>query len=382
MTIAADPSPVRIKPNANERFLLGLPYLADGPLLHAARSLNASVLLSANAFSKYGTVDGFRRWTGFKTHRLWLLAGIDACLDSAGFVAMRNYGRYPWTVEDYMDLCAARPWRWFAAMDMCVEPELFETTEAVVDEDAEMRRTRETVLDRISLTARSLKICRRAAEERGILDRLMPVVQGWKPADYARCLERMPSVETVRILGVGSVCRRPIGGANGVLAVVDRIDRELGSSPAKLHLFGIKGEGAVELNGHPRVESFDSQSYGFRARVLSREGGFSKSNAFLAGVMKDWYERQVRASQKSRSQTAYQTDLDLDCPEPEPHNAFERRLSRAREELRDLVEDGEAPPGWLDEMHALEWVAADDDDESTEADMDETPTCRREMIPA
>jgi hypothetical protein len=77
-----------------------------------------------------------------------------------------------------MDLCAAWPWRWFAAMDMCVEPELFETRETVLDAEMEMRKTRETVLDRISLTARSLRICQRAAAERRILDRLMPVVQG------------------------------------------------------------------------------------------------------------------------------------------------------------------------------------------------------------
>jgi hypothetical protein len=259
-----------------QQFMLGLPYVADGPLLRTARDLRAPVLLSANAFSRWYLVDGERRWTGFGVNRLALLNGMDAYLDSAGFVAMVRYGRYPWSVDDYLDLAAAHPWRWFAARDFCCEPEIADDTQ--------------TVLDRISMTSRALVACRNGARERGILDRLMPVVQGRTLDQYERCLDRISfALDDAPLLGVGSVCRRNVTGPDGILEVVERIDRVLGTSPLRLHLFGCKSSAASLLRSHPRVASFDSQAYGVRARVLARDAKISKSNAFLAEVMREWY---------------------------------------------------------------------------------------------
>ncbi len=38
--------------------------------------------------------------------------------------AARRYRGFPWGADDYLDLAAAAPWLWWAAMDWCVEPEM------------------------------------------------------------------------------------------------------------------------------------------------------------------------------------------------------------------------------------------------------------------
>jgi hypothetical protein len=332
-------------------FLLGLPHASRGPLLETARRLGAPVLISANALSVWRKHDnGFRQWLRFRTSTLSALDGIDVTLDSAGFVAAQRYGRYPWRIDHYIDLCAAYPWQRCFAMDFCVEPEI--------------AADRATVLDRISKTVHVLRRCLRASRERGIEQRLAPVLQGWEPQDYARCLNRMGDVvERSPIVGVGSVCRRPIHGNNGIIAVVNRIDQELGASTTRLHLFGVKGAAATILRHHPRVASYDSQAYGTRARVLAREGGFSKSNAFVATVMTDWYDRQQAAMNQPTQplkprQLPINFDHGLTFDDP-----IEQRIEAAREEIRALVEAGEMDASWLTEERAFHWAfdGADDD---------------------
>jgi len=80
-------------------FILGLPYVARGPLLATARALCAPVLVSANAFSERRDHGGWREWVRFRTEPLKLLDGMDAYLDSAGFVAAQRYGGYDWSVD-------------------------------------------------------------------------------------------------------------------------------------------------------------------------------------------------------------------------------------------------------------------------------------------
>lgn len=324
-------------------FILGLPYVADGPLLRKARELGAPVLLSANAFSVWARRDGWREWTRFRKAPLQLLEGMDAYLDSAGFVAASRYGGFEWSVDAYLDLCEAFPWTWFAAMDYCVEPQI--------------APDRTAVLDRLAMTTASLKACLSGARERGIDRRLLPVVQGWKPDDYARCLERISFAIDRPVIGVGSVCRRNLGGPDGIFAVVDRLHDELGSAPTKLHLFGVKSEAVAALAGHPRIASFDSQAYGIRARHMAFEGGFSKTNVFLAEVMGEWFGQQCSATYKLKRPPTRQSALAF--PESAPQDAFEQRLERARNELRELVEAGELDATWLNDLRALDWLADD-----------------------
>lgn len=74
------------------KFLLGLPHVMGGPLIDATRALNAPVLISANALSIWKKdSNGIPVWHGFKTRNLHHLNGLEAYLDSAGFVAASRY---------------------------------------------------------------------------------------------------------------------------------------------------------------------------------------------------------------------------------------------------------------------------------------------------
>ncbi|MBD2751008.1 hypothetical protein IC232_30715 [Microvirga sp. BT688] len=77
------------------KFLLGLPQAIRGPLIDAARALYAPVLISANALSIWKKdASGIPVWHGFKTGNLHYLNGLEAYLDSAGFVAASRYRRF------------------------------------------------------------------------------------------------------------------------------------------------------------------------------------------------------------------------------------------------------------------------------------------------
>ena len=189
-------------------FLLGLPALREGPLWSTARALGAPVLISANALSRWAIdAQGYRMWTGFDGRALNLVHSHPVALDSAGFVAAHRYRGFPWETDDYLDLAGAAPWIWWASQDWCVEPEIAR------DEDA--------VLDRISGTVRLNIQCLNGARRRGIAHNFVPVIQGWRPEHYLRCIDRMPFVLDFPLVGVGSMCRRHVGGANGILRVLE-----------------------------------------------------------------------------------------------------------------------------------------------------------------
>lgn len=325
-----------------------MPALTDNALRRTARRLDAPVLVSANALSVWRRdALGLRRWRGFDRRNLHLVRHRPVHLDGGGFVAAARYRGYPWGVREYVELCASAPWRWCAALDWCVEHE-------VAPDRAE-------VLDRISATVRLYTECARAARRHGIADRLLPVLQGWRPIDYLRCLDRMPDPSDAAVIGVGSMCRRHVHGEAGILCVVDALDRALEGRPTRLHLFGVKTAGMAELRDHPRVASFDSQAYGVQARRQAHESGFSKTDAYLAGVMAGWYRRQ-RELLAAPGHAVRPPPSSLPPPRPEPCGALPpalaRRLERAAEEMRDLYEAGEIEWADLNPRAVWDWAFA------------------------
>jgi hypothetical protein len=112
-------------------------------------------------------------------------------------------------------------------MDYCVEPEI--------------APDREEVRDRISRTIGVNRDCWRGAHDRDIAHRFMPVVQGRVAGDYENCIDALGDIiDAVLLIGIGSMCRRPVGGSDGVIAIFEHLDRILGEG-TMLHAFGIKG---------------------------------------------------------------------------------------------------------------------------------------------
>src|SRR3546814_10252515 len=105
-----------------------------------------------------------------------------------------------WSPEEYIfGLGASYPWARFSSLDQCVEPEI--------------APNRFIVEERISKTINLNKTCQMLANDVGIGDRLMPVIQGANANDYLRCFDALEGmIGDERIIGVGSMCRRAVGG--------------------------------------------------------------------------------------------------------------------------------------------------------------------------
>jgi hypothetical protein len=244
------------------------------------REMGAPGLISANALRRAGRVR-------FKHPTIDYLGGLDdVALDSAGFVAMVRYGGYPWSVAEYVALAGSFPWAWWASMDYCCEPEI--------------ARDRDEVLARVQRTADMLETVRNEAGRQGVRDP-MPVLQGWKPDDYLRSLDlTLRLVGAAPLMGLGSVCRRNVSGPDGIVAVLDRLDRAM-QPGTRLHLFGVKSDILSMLHAWSgRVASVDSMAWDFRARKDARERGVSCSVDHKQGVLRGWFRRQTERVGETR----------------------------------------------------------------------------------
>ena len=290
-------------------FRVGVPVMGSAIMDAAVADRRVGVLISANSLW-----DNERREFVLpreRTLRSGVVAGFDGdqlsrcnvALDSAGYVAMKLYGGvYPWTVEQYVRLGADSGgpasmwgnygWAWYSAMDLCCEPEIAGSPAIV----------RERVLGTAQLLAemydcidywREVEGCRWFGDP-------MPILQGWRPADYVESVQLTAKVmelhgrEWPDLVGVGSVCRRSLRGPVGLQAVLGTLDEML-PPHVKLHLFGVKGDALRALAGHRRIGSVDSCAWDFKARVDARKQGVSKTNAFRIAVMDDWLTAQLGA---------------------------------------------------------------------------------------
>ena len=317
--------------------IVGLPHLNEGPILERARTMQVPALISANGLSRWSTRRGWREWVGWSTGQLTNARGLHSlCLDSAGFSAMVSYGGFPWSVSDYIDLAASYPFRWWASLDYCVEHEI--------------ARDREEVLDRISRTIRANIECRLRGDDAGIADTFMPVIQGRLPADYERCADALANtIDRAAQIGVGSMCRRQIHGPDGLIAVVDHLDRFLPAGKC-IHLFGVKGDALPYLLPYAhRVASIDSQAYGVTARLAAHRLGRSKTDVFVADHMGSWFKRQkARLFQPPKFLPVASPTVDA-AP---PLDRWGVAVAKARDEIRSLIETGDLDH---DEVTAL-WV--------------------------
>lgn len=234
-----------------------------------ANEIDAPVLVSANAFWRKGC---------FISSIPEAFDGLDIALDSAGFVAMHLYWGYRWTLGDYVDFAGLMRPTWWAAPDYCCEPEI--------------ARDRKEVLERVHRTAFKLDWARQVAVDRGV-QAPMPVLQGWFPEDYLRCVDIIPELPS--LVGVGSVCRRALNGAAGILNVISKLDARL-PGHIRLHLFGVKGPAIKALRGHPRIHSVDSAAWDFQARRQKTQNGVASCTIeYRSHYLRKWYKQQRMA---------------------------------------------------------------------------------------
>ena len=318
--------------------VVGLPHLNNGPILHRAKLMQQPMLISANCLSKWRDRGGWRSWEGWRDNQLANATGLRSLdLDSAGYVLASRYGGFPWSIADYMALAASYPFRRIAAADYCCEKQI--------------ARDRDEVLDRISRTIATNRECRERAADLGIIDRLMPVLQGRIPEDYARCAEALHlSMLPGTVVGIGSMCRREIHGPEGLIAVVSYLDGVLPTS-VRLHLFGVKGSALPWLLPFAaRVASIDSQAWGTAARREAHRAGISKTDAFAADHMERWTIAQLARLDERPCHAPVIPPTPLTSPAVDP---WECAITQARVQIRDLIESGdlshdEVTAGWIE----------------------------------
>jgi len=129
----------------------------------------------------------------------------------------------------------------------------------------------------------------------------MPVIQGWRPSDYRDCVDQMEHclfgdpayIEGMghdgwpALVGIGSVCRRPLGGENGLMRIVDTLEGVL-PNHVRFHLFGVKSTALKRLRDRPRIASVDSMAWNSAARWEAYKLSSSKNKDFMSGKMTDW----------------------------------------------------------------------------------------------
>jgi hypothetical protein len=176
-------------------------------------------------------------------------AGTRWALDSGGFSELSLFGAWRTTPVAYAAAIARYRAEigsldWAAPQDWMCEPWI-------------LAKTGRTVADHQRATVASVADLR---DRVGPL--VIPVLQGWRLADYVACadLYRAEGIDLALepVVGLGSVCRRQ--GTSTIAAIVTELD----SYGFALHGFGIKTRGLGRYAGHLR--SADSMAWSYNAR--------------------------------------------------------------------------------------------------------------------
>lgn len=184
-------------------------------------------------------------------------------LDSGGFTELSMYGEWRTTPQEYAS--AVRRYMneigsmaFASPQDWMNEPDMLRRTGLTIDEH--QRRTVENYI-----------------ELRELADDLpfIPVLQGWEPDDYLRCVDLYGrygiDLEALPLVGIGTVCRRQ-DTASG-RAVIEALEPH----QLPLHGYGVKTTGLAAFGQH--LTSSDSMAWSYRARMAARD----RSKIGLAG---------------------------------------------------------------------------------------------------
>lgn len=196
----------------------------------------------------------------------------DVLIDSAAFTELHLHGRYRAGVEEYarelrrlhdegvVRIAAA------VAQDFMCEPFMLAKTGLTVAEHQRL------TIERYD----ALLAC-------GLPFPIMPVLQGYAPADYVKHLgDYGDRLGPGMWVGVGSVCKRN-GSPEQVLAVLAAIKAR--RPDLRLHGFGVK----LTSLEHPGVREFlfsaDSMAWSFSARKQGRNGNcWTEARAFVEKI--------------------------------------------------------------------------------------------------
>lgn len=178
-------------------------------------------------------------------------------LDSGAFTELRDHGRYRDPVERY----AAAVLRWWyvgrmvsaSAQDYMCEPFI-------------LARTGMSVMEHQRLTVERYRALRSLLPE---AIHVMPVLQGFTPAEYVRCVQLYgDDLRPGMWVGVGSVCKRQ-GSPDAIVEVLREIKAQ--RPDLRLHGFGVKTTSLEHAQVRELLHSADSMAWSFAARYEGRD---------------------------------------------------------------------------------------------------------------
>lgn len=200
-------------------------------------------------------------------------------LDSGGFTELDTRGRWEYPAIEWAKLARRLHDEignvaWIAPQDWMCEPRIRERTGLSVAEH--QRLTVDNYLDLCSLDI-------------GLP--WLPVLQGWEPDDYRRCVDLYGragvDLTACSLVGLGTVCRRQATREIGALVAT------LAESRLRLHGFGVKMSGLAAYGW--ALASSDSMAWSLDGRYTgNRCGGDHKACGNCLTFALAWRERVLR----------------------------------------------------------------------------------------
>lgn len=192
-------------------------------------------------------------------------------MDSGAFSTILLHGGYPDPVSEY----AAEIRRWASNGEL-----LAAVAQDYMCEPMMLAKTGLTIADHQRLTIERYDQLR-AEDVAGVY--IMPVLQGYEPADYVSHLRAYGDrLELGAWVGVGSVCKRNTD-PRAVEAVLVAIKRE--RPDLRLHGFGLKTTALADPVIRALLYSADSMAWSFAARKQGRNGNdWREAAAFVERI--------------------------------------------------------------------------------------------------
>jgi hypothetical protein len=296
------------------RMRVGIPHRGGRLAFHAFEN-EYPAMVSANAFwnAKAGA---------FKVPRAIDLEEVDFALDSAGFTAMALFkkkgrqpglaGIFPWTLSQYVELAALLSPSWWSQPDTCCEEQIGANADEV---DYRIRATATLLEGTLRQVYAWHNELAKTCSPRVVANMLappVPVLQGRRPKDYLRSLDLMlavwrrwePWLGPPALIGVGSMCSRPLHDRReGLLSVLGALEGRLPPG-ARAHVFGVKGACLAHLRTRPWVATADSMAFDVASRRSAHRDGHSNTMARRASAMTQWMQRARAASEPAAGDQA------------------------------------------------------------------------------
>jgi hypothetical protein len=195
----------------------------------------------------------------------------DWIMDSGAFTEISTHGHYRTSVAEYA--AEIRRWAWngrllaAVSQDWMCEPWIVQKTGLSVREHQRLTIERYDAL--------------LAEDTDGIY--IMPVLQGYAPADYVRHIEMYGDrLARGAWVGVGSICKRNASprAVEAVLLAIQAVRSDL-----QLHGFGLKATALRSALIFDLLATADSMAWSFQARMQGRNGNdWREAKRWMCGI--------------------------------------------------------------------------------------------------